>query len=78
MACWKKKRLSLTKDQRERGVVFSSALVRAGEREADTIHEVIPAENADWRETIRRLEDVRFFKGMARDMGWDVTEIVRS
>jgi len=75
---WRKKNLSLTAEQRERGVVFSSALCRKGESERDTIHEVIPAENDDWRATIERLKDVRFFKNMARDFGWDVVEIVRS
>lgn len=73
---WRRKHLALTDDQKARGVVFSSALVRKGERECDTIHEVRMGDY-DWEATIERLLDVRFFKSMARDMGWDVTEVVR-
>lgn len=74
---WMKVRLSLTKDQKERGVVFSSSLVRPGETEQDNIHEVL-VEDPDMNEKIRRLKDVKFFKRMASDMRWRVTEVVRS
>ena len=73
---WKKQYLKLTKDQKERGVIFSSALVRAGQKEEDTIHEVLKTNEEKW-ETIDRLTDVKFFKSMAKDMGWSVREIVR-
>lgn len=77
---WKKINRELTADQRERGVVFSSQLVNytLGDTE-DTalVHEVIPGE-CNVPEKIRLLKDVSFFKGMARDMGYRVVEIVRS
>ncbi len=75
---WKTKHLKLTKDQLERGVIFSSALIMSGEKEQDVIHEVIPELDKDWRETWDRLTNVTFFKQMARDFHFDVVEIRRS
>ena len=75
---WTKKRYPLTKDQRERGVVFSSALVRIGfdEEESDTIHEVM-GDSPQKDEEIELLKDVSFFKTLARDAKWRIVEIVR-
>lgn len=76
---WVKHNLKLTSDQRERGVVFSSALVKPsfGESESDTIHEVM-ATDENVARTIDLLRDVSWFKRFARDMGWEVHEYVRS
>lgn len=59
---------SLTADQRERGVVFSSALSRCKtELASDTIHEVFETD-ADKYSTIERLKDDSFFNG--NPCGW--------
>ena len=73
---WTKLRRSLTEEQRRRGVIFSSALVRKGEREGDVIHEVFDSDEDKW-DKIDRLSDVSFFKKMAREEGYVVREIVR-
>lgn len=53
----------LTKDQRERGVVFSSTLSRATtELVGDTIHEV-KSDDPERYDKIRRLKDDKFFNG---------------
>ena len=53
----------LTKDQKERGVIFSSTLSKATtELAGDTIHEVF-ATDADKWVTIERLKDDSFFNG---------------
>lgn len=53
----------LTKDQKERGVIFSSTLSKARtELVGDTIHEVF-ATDADKYTTIERLKDDKFFNG---------------
>ena len=78
---WVKQRRKLTKDQRERGVVFSSALVvprfEGQDAEEKTIHEVTK-DSLDWRDQIDRLKDVEFFKNLARDGNFTVYEITRS
>lgn len=76
---WIKRYYPLTKAQKERGVVYSSALeVPAwGQWEPDVIHEVT-RDTPEWRETIDRLKDVSFFRSMARDFGLTVYEIQRS
>ena len=76
---WYKRYYKLTKEQKARGVVFSSALEVPGwgKWEADVIHEVT-RDTPEWRETIDRLKDVSFFKAMARDFGLTVYEIQRS
>ena len=54
---------SLTKDQRERGVIFSSTLSKGKtELVGDTIHEVF-ATDPDKYATIERLKDDKFFNG---------------
>ena len=54
---------SLTKDQKERGVIFSSTLSKATtELIGDTIHEVL-ATDPDKYAIIERLKDDSFFNG---------------
>lgn len=54
---------SLTKDQKERGVIFSSTLSKyTTELTTDTIHEVF-ATDPDKYTTIERLKDDSFFNG---------------
>lgn len=54
---------SLTKDQRERGVIFSSTLSRyTTELTTDTMHEVF-ADDADKYRKIENLKDDSFFNG---------------
>lgn len=78
---WVKQYRKLTKDQKERGVIFSSALVvprfEDSNTEAKTIHEVT-REMPDWRQQIENLKDVSFFKSMAFDGDFTVYEVVRS
>ena len=51
----------LTKDQKERGVIFSSALSKATtELAGDTIHEVF-IDDPDKYETIANLKNDKFF-----------------
>lgn len=51
----------LTKDQKERGVIFSSTLSKATtELAGDTIHEVFATDKDKWI-TIERLKDDSFF-----------------
>lgn len=74
---WKTKYLSLTKDQKERGVIYSSILIVTNNPSCDrTLHEVM-ADDPDRHEKIRNLKDVTFFKNMARDFGWNVINEVR-
>ena len=75
---WKTRYLKLTQDQLERGVIFSSALILRGQQEEDVIHEVIPQEDSDYENTIRRLKDVKFFKALAKEGKFNVVEIRRS
>ena len=67
----KNKYLKLTKDQKERGVIFSSQLKDSTGKFANgVIHEVFSNdENKD--EKISRLSDSSFFKGSP----WNVNEI---
>jgi hypothetical protein len=55
----------LTKEQLERGVVFSSCLsIGTTEREGDNIHEVFNTEDYNEKSLhIRRLKDDKFFNG---------------
>ena len=50
-----KKYLKLTKEQKERGVIFSSELIGGGQ-----IHEVLGTDE-DIEKTIERLKDDKFF-----------------
>lgn len=53
----------LTKDQKERGVIFSSTLSKATtELAGDIIHEVF-ADDVNRYETISNLKDDNFFNG---------------
>ena len=69
----------LTEDQKKRGVIYSSQLIVTNNSDIDNgiIHEVFGDDPDGWRK-IRNLEDVGFFKSMARDMGWNVINEVRS
>ena len=52
----------LTKDQKERGVIFSSCLsTHSTELEDDTIHEVMKEDRGKIL-TIKRLKDDKFFR----------------
>ena len=54
---------SLTKDQKERGIIFSSTLSRyTTELTTDTMHEVHKDDPDKWT-TIDRLKDDTFFNG---------------
>lgn len=71
------KYLELTQDQKERGVIYSSKLIVLEDGfDNDIIHEVM-GDDPRRDEYIRNLEDVSFFRNMARDMGWDVINEVR-
>ena len=74
---WKNRYYKLTKDQRERGVIFSSQLINHSIDTENIVHEVF-RDQEDKREVIERLKDVKFFKNMARDFGWHVEHIQRS
>lgn len=66
---WKTVYRPLTKEQKERGVIYSSMLVVRNRPEIDrTEHEVLESDPDRWQK-IERLKDVRFFKNMARDFG---------
>lgn len=51
----------LTKDQKDRGVVFSSSLSPC-KYETDTVHEVFGYTSEDYK-TMERLKDDKFFRG---------------
>ena len=74
---WRTRRYPLTKDQKSRGVVYSSQLVVLNNPsiENGVIHEV-HKDDPDRHTMIRNLEDVSFFKNMAREMGWNVINYV--
>jgi hypothetical protein len=75
------KYLKLTKEQKARGVYFSSELVVNGER---TIrHEIINEDyyNNDWKEATEkeaRLRDVSFFKNWGHDSDNEVVHEIRT
>lgn len=73
---WKTKRLKLTKDQKARGVIFSSALIVTNREIETTIHEVL-ATDPDAERKIANLRDVNFFKGLAAEFGFDVIHEIR-
>lgn len=74
---WKTKHLSLTKDQKERGVIYSSILIVTNNPSCDRILHEVMADDPDRYEKIRNLKDVTFFKNMAMDFGWNVINEVR-
>ena len=67
----KNKYLKLTKDQKERGVIFSSQLKDStGKVEDGEMHEVF-VNDENQTEKIERLKDASFFEGSS----WNVNEI---
>lgn len=75
---WKNRYYKLTKDQRERGVIYSSQLINYSiPDDKAIIHEVFRDQEDKW-EVIARLKDVRFFKNLAWDAGYNVEHIQRS
>lgn len=73
---WKTKNLTLTQEQKDRGVIFSSVLYCDNGTEP-TLHEVMK-DDPDKYEQIKLLKDVTFFKNMAKEFGWNVVEERRS
>lgn len=74
---FKTKYLKLTKEQKERGVIYSSCLYVTNKPGYDTtLHEVFADDPDKWRK-IDNLTDTSFFKQMARDFGLDVINEVR-
>lgn len=73
---WRTRYLSLTKEQKDRGVIFSSVLYCNNGTEPE-LHEVMK-DDPDKYEKIKLLKDVTFFKNMAKDFGWNVVEERRS
>lgn len=75
---WRTKHLSLTEDQKERGVIYSSVLIVTNNPGCgQTLHEVM-ADDPHRHEIIQNLKDVSWFKRFAQDMGWNVVNEVRS
>lgn len=74
---WKNKRLSLTEDQRARGVIFSSELIVTNNPDLKRVRHEVMADDPDFESTIERLKDTKFFENMARDMGWNVIHEIR-
>lgn len=74
---WTTRNYKLTKDQIERGVIFSSQLVNHSIKDPGDLHEVFEDDPDKW-EKISNLKDVRFFRRMARDYGWNCELIQRS
>lgn len=74
---WIKRNYKLTKDQKARGVIFSSQLNNYTFGQIGEIHEVF-ATDEDKHEKIKRLKDVSFFKNIARSEGCSCELIERS
>lgn len=74
---WIKRNYKLTKEQKERGVIFSSQLMNHTTHDPGKIHEVYADQEDRW-EVIERLKDIDFFKHMARDCGYRCELIERS
>lgn len=75
---WKKVNKSLTAEQRERGVIFSSVLVVTNHPELKPVLHEVMADEPNSSQTIQNLRDVSFFKNMAKTFGYKVIEEVRS
>ena len=73
---WTKCNYKLTKDQKERGVIFSSQLINYTLHDIGEVEEVF-ANDPNGYETIRRLKDVRFFKNWAQNSGFSCKLIER-
>ena len=74
---WIKRNYKLTKEQKERGVIFSSQLINYTTKDFGEMHEVYADQEDKW-EVIERLKDVKFFKNMASDCGYRCELIERS
>ena len=74
---WKTKNLKLTKEQKERGVIYSSVLIVTNNPYADRILHEVMEDDPERYEKIKNLRDVSFFKSMAKDFGWNVINEVR-
>ena len=74
---WKTRHYKLTKDQQERGVIFSAQIVNYSINDPGDLHEVFDSDPDKWQK-IENLRDVSFFKSMARDFGWRCECIHRS
>ena len=73
---WKTINLKLTRDQKNRGVIYSSQLFVLNADTNNTLHEVFDDDPDKWQK-IENLKDVKFFKDFARDLGWDVVNEVK-
>lgn len=74
---WTKRNYKLTKDQRERGVIFSSQLNNYTLHQVGELHEVFE-DQPDKYEVIKNLKDIKFFKNWAQDEGFNCELIERS
>lgn len=74
---WIERNYKLTKEQKERGVIFSSELRNYTLNDVGKIHEVF-ADQEDRDEVISRLKDVKFFKNWAQEEGFNCELIERS
>lgn len=74
---WKNKYLSLTVDQKDRGVIYSSALIVKNRPDIKVVTHEVYGEDENAQQKIRNLKDTSFFKNMAYDMGWDVVNEIR-
>ena len=73
---WRTRKLKLTDDQKERGVIYSSELIVTNAPCDRHCCEVFDNDPDKWRQ-IMNLEDVSFFKNFAKEMGWNVINEVR-
>ncbi len=71
------KYLPLTADQKERGIIYSSVLIVTNRPEVKRVLHEVHKDDPRKDEMIRNLKDVDFFKGMARDLGYNVINEVR-
>ena len=74
---WRTRYLKLTKDQKERGVIYSSELIATNAPYLDRICHEVHEDDPDKYRIIRNLEDVSFFKALAKESGWNVINEVR-
>lgn len=70
---FKTKYLKLTKEQKQRGVIYSSIIYCDNDGCEPVLYEVMRDDKDRW-DKIERLKDVSFFKAMANDFGWNAIE----
>lgn len=70
------RRYPLTKDQKARGVIYSSQITNYSINSPGELHEVF-RDDADARHKIELLEDVGFFRRMCRGEGWRAVNTIR-